>query len=61
MFNKSVPDTVRTRKVERIIIYINGNPIKEDNHIIGVMRVWRYVSDHSYFAHRGVMFYYISK
>ena len=38
---KSDPDTVRARKVVRVVTDIDNKPINDDNHIIGIMRVWR--------------------
>ena len=58
MMRKSDPDTVRARKVQRVVTDIDNKPINDDNHIIGIMRVWRKYNNGifgSFIAHRGVL------
>ena len=50
--------SVRPRKVERVVSDINNKPINDDNHIIGIMRVWRKLNNGifgKFIAHRGVL------
>ncbi|KAM3133628.1 hypothetical protein pb186bvf_014315 [Paramecium bursaria] len=58
MFTKEVPQTLRSRKVDRVIRDIMGKTIHDDNHIIGMMRVQRELNRNffgSFFSHRGIL------